>query len=127
MTQQRILVCGGRTWGNYRLVLEALKLHVRGPDTVVIEGEASGADRLGAQAGRELGLEVLPYPADWTRHGRSAGMIRNREMLTHGKPTIALAFHADLNQSKGTRNMIELCQKAGIPVVLYTGTEVKKL
>jgi len=33
-----------------------------------------------------------------------------------------LAFHEDLNKSKGTANMVRQARKAGIPVVIYGGS-----
>jgi hypothetical protein len=64
----------------------------------------------------ELGCLVQPYPADWEKYGKAAGSIRNSEMLTKGKPHGVLAFHNDLVNSKGTKNMVVQSLKAGIPV-----------
>ena len=32
------------------------------------------------------------FPADWARHGNSAGPIRNGQMLAAGKPELVVAF-----------------------------------
>lgn len=42
--------------------------------------------------GRELGWEVIACPADWDKHGRSAGPRRNREMFVYHRPHRGLAF-----------------------------------
>jgi hypothetical protein len=36
-------------------------------------------------------------------------------MLDQGRPDIVLAFHANISQSKGTKDMVERAKKAGIP------------
>ena len=38
-----------------------------------------------------------------------------------GLPMVVLAFHDDYENSKGTKNMVELAQNAGITVKLVTG------
>jgi len=35
-------------------------------------------------------------------------------MLDQGRPDIVLAFHTNINQSKGTKDMVERAKKAGI-------------
>lgn len=110
---KRVLVCGDRNWTNGRLIREHLQ--VLGAE-VVIEGEASGADSLARKAAEELGLEVVPFPANWKKFGRAAGPIRNQLMLDEGKPTYVLAFHNDIEHSKGTKDMVARARKAHIPV-----------
>jgi hypothetical protein len=109
----RLLVCGDRDWKDERLVL--LEIEHRRPE-VVIEGEYRGADRAARAAADYFGIPVLPFPADWKTHGRAAGVFRNTQMLTEGKPDLVLAFHDDLENSKGTKDMIEQATAAGIPV-----------
>lgn len=88
--------------------------------TVVIEGEASGADTWGRRAAESLGFEVLPFPANWDKYSKAAGPIRNRQMLDEGKPDLVLAFHDDIESSKGTKDCIKAAEQRGIPyIVLY--------
>ncbi|QNI79225.1 hypothetical protein SynRS9909_01237 [Synechococcus sp. RS9909] len=47
----------------------------------LLHGGARGADRAIGRAARQLGWPVEVLPADWRRHGRAAGPIRNRELL----------------------------------------------
>jgi len=54
----RILMCGDRHWDDertIRAVLEGL-----GPDTVIIEGEAPGADTMARQVAEDFDMTVLP-------------------------------------------------------------------
>jgi hypothetical protein len=108
----RVLVCGSRYWTDdaaIRRELEALA-----PD-VVIEGFATGADRLARKVAVEMGARVVSFPADWSL-GRKAGPIRNQRMLDEGEPDLVLAFHEDLERSRGTRDMVERARRAGVPV-----------
>ena len=47
----------------------------------LLHGGARGADRTIGRAANQLGWPVEVLPADWRRHGRAAGPIRNRELL----------------------------------------------
>lgn len=106
------------------LILTTLsEIHAVTPIDVLIEGEAKGADRLAAQAARKLGIPVLPFPAGWNKYGRAAGPVRNTQMLREGQPDYAVAFHDNLAESKGTRNMTEQLTRKGIPWRLVTHEE----
>ena len=85
---------------------------------IVIHGDCRGADKMAGVVAEKLGMEVIPFPAKWEKHGRSAGPIRNQQMLDEGKPDKVIAFHQDIDNSKGTKNMIKIAEKAGIPVEL---------
>lgn len=45
-------------------------------NTIVGSGAARGVDRVAAATARARHLQVLEYPAQWDRYGRSAGYIR---------------------------------------------------
>jgi hypothetical protein len=114
----RLLICGSRDWKDYWPIY--LELAKRSHEIeVVIEGECRGADRMAAQAARELAIPVLEFPADWNKHGKAAGIIRNREMLDVGKPDEVWAFHEYIDASRGTKHMVELARKNGVPVKLF--------
>lgn len=109
----RILFCGDRNWTDYGKIVECMQTYL---PTVVIEGEARGADLLSAKAAEEMGIEVERYPARWELYGRSAGPIRNKQMLDEGRPQMVIAFHSDITQSKGTKDMVSQALERGIPV-----------
>jgi hypothetical protein len=74
---------------------------------------------LARRIAEELGLEVRKYPAKWHTYGKAAGPIRNREMLKEN-PELVIAFHDDIKNSKGTKDMVTIAQKAGITVVIIS-------
>jgi hypothetical protein len=117
----RVLICGDRSWTNRGIIKEAvLKVLQTNDIEYIIEGGANGADRLGRSVAEEIGIPVDTYYAKWQMYGKAAGRIRNKEMLNKGKPTLVLAFHNNIQNSKGTKNMIEIAVKAGVKVLLHT-------
>jgi len=78
-----------------------------------------GADEGAYEAARDLHIPYMICWADWDRWGNKAGPIRNQEMLDRGRPNYALAFHDDLNKSKGTKDMVERLKKAGITTEVH--------
>lgn len=61
----------------------------------------------------ELNIPFKPFPANWTKHGKAAGPIRNREMLDEN-PDLVLAFHTDIENSKGTADTLCEAEDRGI-------------
>ena len=109
----RLLVCGGRDWDDFEGLSEEL-VWLQGSHNidVIIHGGARGADALAGEWAKLLHIPVEVYRADWDKHGKAAGAIRNRQMLTEGKPDMVLAFPG----GRGTANMIEQAREAGITV-----------
>lgn len=121
-----IIACGDRNWTNADLIRETLIDY--GPD-IVIEGEARGADKLSRMvAEQDLGLSVAdgtiePFPADWNRYKRAAGPIRNKaqlkrllELREEGYEVAVVAFHENIEESKGTKDMVDISRAAGVAV-----------
>lgn len=116
---ERILVCGSRNWSD-RDYLEGVldrALESYGID-VVIHGAARGADTMAGEWASKRGIPVMAFPADWAAHGRAAGPIRNQRMLTEGMPTLVLAFHDDIEASKGTRDMVRRAKQANVRAIV---------
>ena len=87
----------------------------------LIEGEAPGADRMSREVALELGFpdeRILKYPANWSKYGRAAGPMRNREQFKNNgrPPDLVLAFHDDFEKSRGTRDMVSVAEEAGVEV-----------
>jgi hypothetical protein len=117
----RVLICGDRNWEDYELIEAEIRNLLRrlGDDEelTVIHGCARGADSLAGQASKSLKVDhIEEYPALWETYGRGAGPIRNQQMLKEGRPTQVIAFHDDLEHSRGTRDMVRRAERADIPV-----------
>ena len=114
-----ILCCGDRNWTDLetiRRILKTFSTTVKESITVV-HGDCRGADKLSGQAAHELGMIVIPEPADWNKYGLAAGPIRNQLMLDKYHPNVVIAFHNNFDQSKGTKDMVNRATKAHITVM----------
>jgi hypothetical protein len=118
---RRILVTGPREWDDEETIRGALRpyidaLSVRADEPTIVHGDCRGADRLAAYVALDLGFWVESHPADWAKHGKRAGILRNLQMLDTG-PDVVIAFR--LNGSRGTTHMIEAAKARGVPVVVF--------
>ena len=114
----KLIVCGDRNWvGSEAIYRELSKYCPR--TTTIVHGAARGADTIADEVAAELGMVRIYYMAKWAEYGRAAGPIRNQQMLDEEKPDKVLAFHANLDQSKGTKHMVKIAQEAGIPVEIF--------
>ena len=124
----RLLVTGSRTWNDLGWIAQELAEAIDwayqfrgdvGPHVLVSGACPKGADaiaeRVWAQFGRNSDSEytVERHPADWVRHGKRAGFVRNAEMVALGADH-CIAFIK--NGSKGATMTADLAEKAGIGV-----------
>lgn len=117
-TTARVLITGSRTWTDSTRIRDVLaRWRTRYPTAVLVHGDARGADRIAATIWRHWGLPTEAHPAHWNQHGRAAGHIRNRHMVTLGA-TVCVAFIRD--HSPGATACTALARHAGIPVDLHT-------
>lgn len=106
----RVLVCGGREYSDRnRVRKELMKLK----PTRVIHGNARGADLLADAWARSVGVPADAYQAEWSKHGKFAGPLRNQRMLDEGRPDVVLAFPG----GRGTADMVRRARAAGIKVI----------
>lgn len=105
----RLLVCGGRDYGDRLAIMEALK--ALAPECV-ITGGARGADAIADKAAESLGIARMVFPANWNGDGKAAGPIRNARMLKEGRPDLVLAYPG----GRGTADMIAKARRADVPV-----------
>ena len=112
----KILVCGGRDYNNITKITETLEFLSKAltPITEIIEGGASGVDMHAGNWAEQKQIKHTVFTADWEKHGKAAGPIRNKQMLDVGQPTMVVAFPG----GKGTANMVKLAQEAEIGVYL---------
>lgn len=137
----RTLVFGSRAWGttpkgkrptadeSYKADFERILLwnaldHDGPAPTVIIEGEAIGADQCARRWAKARGVAVDPYPVDNSKDGDwpAAGHRRNARMRGDGKPDRAIGFisgKVGSPMSKGSAGMLAICRRAGTPVIVY--------
>jgi ABC-type sugar transport system substrate-binding protein len=109
----RVLVTGGRDYKNKDALSAALRSATFGQDDVtIVHGGARGADALAHQIGTEKGWRVVVSPADWDALGRSAGPMRNQQMIDAGADIVVAAPGGG-----GTADCVRRAKRAGIPVM----------
>jgi len=109
----KVLICGGRDFDNRDVLFTTLDdLNLRFCFSCVITGGAKGADRLAHLWAAKNHLDAKVYPANWERHGKMAGILRNREMLKEESPDLIVAFPG----GRGTEDMVKIGRKAGVEV-----------
>lgn len=110
----RVLVCGGRDYDNQSEVEYQMQaINDASPITHVIAGAARGADTLAVMWAKDEHIKVTEFPANWAKHGKAAGYIRNRQMLEQGNPELVVAFPG----GRGTAMMCKLAEDAGVRVI----------
>lgn len=108
---RRIAVTGGRNFDDLRLVNWAFKEIGLGYGDVLVHGACRGADTICARVAQLCGAEIEAHPADWKKHGKAAGPVRNREMLESGIDML-IAFPG----GRGTFNAVMTARSIGVPV-----------
>lgn len=97
----KTIVAGSRSITDYKTVHSAI-YEAPWIITEVVSGGAPGVDTLGEQAAAEFGIPVKLFPADWNKHRRAAGPIRNQQMAEYADALIAIWDGV----SNGTADMI---------------------
>ena len=119
----RVIVTGSREHTDRQMIdqaLDAVEANLDPKwdwtDIVLVHGAAPGADTIAAELARDKGWQVEAHHADWEKYGKRAGYIRNREMADAGAD-LCLAF--PIGESRGTRMMMDLAQRAGIRLEVW--------
>lgn len=111
----RVVIAGSRTVTDYDEVLAAMAFVeplLPTPVSAVLCGEASGADTLGRRWATERGIPVLSFPAEWNRHGKKAGFLRNVVMLKNADALVAIWN----GYSRGTAHALRTGRARGLLV-----------
>lgn len=116
----KLLIGGSRGFTDHQLMmtvlLELVNTKMLSKDATLICGMARGADMVAYDLFKEFQNPIIEMPADWNKHGKSAGFIRNQEMgqLCDG----ALLFWD--GSSSGTKHMMRYMIQTGKPLFLVT-------
>jgi hypothetical protein len=111
----KVVVAGSREFEDYTFLEKKLnhifsKWHFS--EIEIVSGGAKGVDHLGEMYAQAKGCALKVFPADWEKHGKAAGPIRNKEMAEYA--THLVAFWD--GESRGTKNMIDTAKKLGLKI-----------
>lgn len=120
----RLVIAGSRTVNSYAMVRRAVnwalvKWGIKKVDRVIC-GMADGADKLGKRWADRRGIPVDERPAEWSKHGKAAGPIRNGVMADLGTHAVVIIK----NESRGSLNMIQQMKKRGKSVLVYRAEDM---
>ena len=119
----KIIICGGRHFNDYTLLKsivdkQLIEHTILPSETEIVSGHCEGADMLGEQYAKEHGCALHIFPAEWTKYGKAAGPIRNKEMVDYiasADKSLVIAFVS--NNTRGTKNTVAQAKKLNIHVV----------
>lgn len=104
----KIIVAGSRAFNDQQMVFNAIETFVKQhdlslSDIEIVSGGAIGVDRFGEKWANAKNVKLTIFKADWNKHGKKAGMIRNKDMRKYSDALIAIWD----GRSKGTKHMID--------------------
>lgn len=109
----RVAIVGSRDFPNLQAVGQYVSRLPK--DSVIVSGGTRGVDRTAEIAAEACGMDKLIFPADWNRHGKAAGYMRNRLIVANADRVVAFQH----NGSRGTQHTIDLARDAGLDVEVF--------
>ena len=110
----KTIIAGCRDYYIYTTVCKAIE-QSGFEITEVVSGGANGVDALGERWACEHQMIPKVFPADWSKYGKAAGPVRNRQMAEYADALIAIWD----SKSKGTKNMIETAMSLQLRVFVF--------
>lgn len=110
----KVIIAGSRSVTSPSVIIDAINYSGFDIDEVV-SGTARGVDRIGEQWGCSNNKKITRFPADWDKHGKSAGYRRNVDMAQYADALIAVWD----GSSKGTQHMINIAHENGLEVFIF--------
>lgn len=119
----KILICGSRDFNDYvffeKKILEILKKYFIPLEKIeIVSGHARGADLLAENFAKKFSIKNTIFPADWELYGKSAGFIRNAQMIEYILNDTGLVVAFWDGKSNGTRHTINLAKKKNIETIV---------
>jgi hypothetical protein len=114
----KLAIVGSRTFNNYEqlagVLYDLFGLGRSTPKDTIISGGAKGADKLAKDFAENWDLEYIEFPAEWDKFGKSAGFIRNQQIVD--ACDMVLAFWD--GKSRGTKDTIDKARIAKKPTLI---------
>lgn len=117
----KVIIAGSRTFDDYAFLQrhsDSILQYYK--DIEIVSGNQKttdpktkhtyGADYLGERYARDKEYPIELFPANWTKYGKSAGPIRNKQMAQYAD--FCIIFWD--GKSKGSQSMINEARRAGI-------------
>ena len=119
----KLAIVGSRTFNDYDMLVDFIKDNYNIDEiTHIISGGARGADFLGERFAEEFNKELIVFPAEWKKYGKSAGFKRNVDIIETCDECVCFWD----GESHGTKHDIELCEKMKKPYKICYFKQDKK-
>lgn len=106
----KVAIIGSRT-----ITIENLENYIPEGTTEIVSGGAKGVDTCAKLFAEKNNIAYTEFLPDYKKYGRAAPIIRNRLIVDYADVIIALWD----GTSKGTKSVIDYCNKAGKKVQIY--------
>ena len=101
--------------GSRGLLIEDLGRYLPAGVTELVSGGARGVDSCARAYATTAGIQLTEFLPQYQRFGRAAPLRRNEEIVAYADCVIAFWD----GTSKGTKQVIEICQKSNKPFAVY--------
>ena len=105
--------------GSRGLLVDDLEQYLPDDTTEIISGGAKGVDASAREYALRHGLKLTEYLPEYSRYGRAAPLKRNITIIENAD--LVLAFWD--GTSRGTKFVIDNCEKRNIPIKIYVFTK----
>lgn len=109
----KLAIVGSRSFNDWLLLKETLSQYNA---EFIISGGANGADKLAHQYALVYHIEIIEFLPDWSKYRRSAGAIRNKQIVDSCDELLAFWD----NKSPGTKISIDYANKTGKKVTIIS-------
>jgi len=118
---QKLAIVGSRSITDRNFVRRILNYYkfIFGNPIKVISGGAKGIDTIGEEWANSLDIETQIFLPDWDKYGKSAGFIRNEDIIKNCDVCLAIWD----GESNGTKNDFDLCEKYNKELLIFNMKE----
>lgn len=110
----KVIIAGSRGINSYDVVDNAIRQSGFNITEIVHGNCVNSPDMIGDLWARVHDVPIKKFPANWNEYGKSAGLIRNKEMAQYADALIAVWN----GKSKGTKHMIDYAKQNGLEVYI---------
>lgn len=108
----RVAIIGSRSFNDYEYFQEVMDEYIIGE---IVSGGAKGADAFAEKYAYEEGFPTTIFHANWRKHGKAAGFIRNAEIWDYAECGVAFWD----GKSTGTAHSFKLARSRGKLLDVY--------
>ena len=98
--------------GSRNLHITDLEHYITADVTEIVSGGAKGIDSSAHVFATSKGIPLKEFLPDYNKYGRSAPIIRNKEIVDYSDAVLAFWD----GNSKGTKSVIDYCKKQNKPL-----------